>query len=82
MNTIPHSASTIADSGDEGLGKGPRRTRLINREAVRELLLELAKKRAHSFTRVSEETLIGANEAVRAFLVGHVNRVPSKGKTL
>jgi hypothetical protein len=62
--------------------KGPKKTRLINRAAVRELALELAKKRAHKFSRVSEETLIGANEAVRRYLAEHVSRVPSKGKTL
>ena len=67
---------------DESQCKGPRKTRLINREAVRELTLELAKKRAHRFTRVSEETLMGANEAVRQYLVSHVSRFPSKGKTL
>jgi hypothetical protein len=56
---------------------------LINATAVREFLLEHAgKTRAKKFTRVSEDTLIAANAALRYWLISHVQRMPSKGKTL
>lgn len=56
---------------------------LINREHTRQFLLATAKKnRAHKFTRVSEETLRLANEMLRQWCIGHVNRMPSKGRTL
>ena len=59
-------------------------TRLLCRQAVRELLLELARRERpfHKFTRVSEETLITANEHLRVYLIGVVKRLPSKGKTI
>jgi hypothetical protein len=59
-------------------------TPLLCREHVREFLLDLAKQERpfHNFTRVSEETLIAAQGAVRTFLVNHVKRMPSKGRTL
>jgi len=81
-NTPTPDAALLDTAAESHTCKGPRKTRLINREAVRELALELAKKRAHRFSRVSEDTLIQANDAVRRFLVDHVSRFPSKGKTL
>lgn len=58
-------------------------TLLINREHVRKFLLDFAKQhRAHKFSRVSEETLRLANEMLRQWCIGHVNRMPSKGQTL
>jgi hypothetical protein len=58
-------------------------TLLINREHVRRFLLETAKaRRAHKFSRVSEETIRLANEMLRHWCVSHVNRMPSKGQTL
>lgn len=59
-------------------------TPFLCRSAVRELLLELAKRERpfHKFTRVSEETLITANEHLRVYLIGVVKRLPSKGKTI
>jgi len=59
------------------------KTPLINREHVRQFLLDQAgKTRAHRYTRVSEDTLIAANEHLRHFLVQHVAKMPSMGKTL
>jgi hypothetical protein len=55
----------------------------LNATAVREFLLEHARKtRAKKFSRVSEDTLIAANEALRQWMISHVQRMPSKGKTL
>ena len=58
-------------------------TPLINRTAVKALLLETAKaNRAHKFTRVSAETLNEINERVRQACVAKVSRIPSCGKTI
>ncbi len=58
-------------------------TRFLNRSAVREFLLEHAKQtRAHKYTRVSEETLIEANEVVRQWVVRKVSSLPSCGRTI
>jgi hypothetical protein len=64
--------------------KAPNPTPLLCRSAVRELLLELARRERpfHKWTRVSEDTLITANEHLRVFLIGHIKRLPSKGKTI
>ncbi|HEV2391061.1 MAG TPA: hypothetical protein VG146_01725 [Verrucomicrobiae bacterium] len=70
------------DGGEPAVARGISKTPLINREHVRALLLDLAKARAHKYTRVSEETLLTVNEIVRAHCVYHVGRFPSKGKTL
>jgi hypothetical protein len=58
-------------------------TCFLNREAVRDFLLEQAAgTRAHKFERVSSETLHQVNEEVRRFMIGVVRRLPSKGKTI
>jgi hypothetical protein len=67
--------------------RGPQHvnaTPLLCRSKVRELALDVSKQLRpfNKFNRVSEETLIAANEAVRAFVVGHVKRMPSRGRTL
>lgn len=63
--------------------RGLNPTRLLNRAAVREFLLEQARlTRAHEFTRVSEETLIEINEVVRSHCAAIVRRLPSAGKTI
>jgi hypothetical protein len=58
--------------------------RLINKSAVRSLLLDSAKqlRPANKFRRVSSDTLLKLNEVVRAAAVGHVKSFPSKGVTL
>ena len=59
-------------------------TPLLCRSKVRDLALDLARQLRpfNKFNRVSEETMIAANEAVRQFLEGHVKRMPLKGRTL
>jgi hypothetical protein len=58
-------------------------TCFLNREAVRDFLLEQAAgTRHHKFERVSGETLHQVNEEVRRFMIGLVRRLPSKGKTI
>lgn len=59
-------------------------TPLLCRAAVRRLLLDVAAQHRpfNKFNRVSESTLIEANEAIRSWCVQHVKRAPSKGVTL
>lgn len=58
-------------------------TPLINVKNGKAFLLEEAKRtRAHTFTRVSKQTMIDANEALRQWYLNHIKRMPSKGKTL
>ena len=58
-------------------------TPLINRESVRKFLLDTAmSNRTHKFERVSEDTLLQAHEMLRTWCIHHVNRFPSRGKTL
>ncbi len=76
-DAIPSAAES------QSVAHGVRKTPLINREQVRRRLLEhAAATRAQKFTRVSEETLLNLNEALRAAIVYHVAHFPSKGETL
>jgi len=84
MNTIAHPSSDTqelaAESQPEVLIK---KLPLINRSEVREFLLHWANtNRSHQWSRVSEETLTSAHEALRAWLINHARKFPSKGKTL
>jgi hypothetical protein len=55
---------------------------LINRRKVKEFTLEMAKTRAHKFTRVSGEFYITCETQLKTFIRGHVQRHPSVGKTI
>ena len=55
---------------------------LINRKKVKEFALEMAKHRAHKFTRVGSEFLVKCEANLREFIRGQVHRLPSKGKTI
>lgn len=84
----PASAKGEVTKGTAGIEmKGRPRalnaTCFLNRAVVRDFLLERARRtRAHKFTRVSNETLVKLNEILRAAMLGHVARFPSKGKTI
>ena len=55
---------------------------LINRRKVKEFALEMAKHRAHKFTRVGSEFLIKCEANLKEFIRASVHRLPSKGKTI
>lgn len=55
---------------------------LINRKHVREFALELAKSRAHRFTRVGDDFFLKCEGQLKAFIRPEVHRHPSVGKTL
>ena len=56
--------------------------RLINRKHVREFALEMAKSRAHKFTRVGGDFFLKCEGQLKAFIRSEVHRHPSVGKTL
>ena len=55
---------------------------LLNRKHVREFALEMAKSRAHKFTRVGAEFFLRCEGQLKAFIRSEVQRHPSVGKTL
>ncbi len=58
------------------------KVRLINKKHVKEFALEMAKDRAHKFTRVGGDFLLKCEGQLKAFIRGHVRALPSKGKTI
>ncbi len=58
------------------------KVRLINRKHVKEFALEMAKRRAHKFTRVGGEFFLKCEGNLKEFIRNQVQRHPSKGKTI
>ncbi len=56
--------------------------RLINRKHVREFALEMAKSRAHKFTRVGDDFFLKCEGQLKAYIRSEVQRHPSVGRTL
>jgi hypothetical protein len=54
----------------------------INKARVRRLLLDLAKKRSHKFTRVSDTVYFEAHSMIVTWAMRKVMEQPSKGKTI
>jgi hypothetical protein len=55
---------------------------MINRRKVKLFALEIAKSRAHKFTRVGSEFYVKCEANLKQFIQGQVQRHPSKGKTI
>ena len=55
---------------------------LINRSKVKAFALEMAKGRAHKFTRVGRDFFIKCEGNLKQFIRNYVHRLPSKGKTI
>jgi len=55
---------------------------LINRRKVKEFTLEMAKHRAHKFTRVGSSFFVKCEANLREYIRNSVHRLPSKGKTI
>ena len=55
---------------------------LINRGRVKQFTLEMAKSRAHKFTRVGSEFLLKCEGHLKAYIRDYIHRLPSKGKTV
>ena len=61
---------------------GEVKVRLINRKHVKDFALEMAKHRAHKFTRVGGPFFIQCEANLKTFIANYVQRLPSKGKTI
>jgi hypothetical protein len=55
---------------------------LINRKQVKAFAIEMAKGRAHTFTRVGGDFLLKCESQLKEFIRGYVRRLPSNGKTI
>ncbi len=55
---------------------------LINRSKVKQFALDMAKGRAHKFTRVGSDFYVKCEGQLKAFIRSHVRSPPSKGKTI
>ncbi len=58
------------------------KVRLLNRKNVRQFALEMAKHRAHRFTRVGGDFFLKCEGQLKAFIRSEVQRHPSVGRTL
>ncbi len=58
------------------------KVRLINKKHVKQFALEMAKGRAHKFTRVGGDFLLQREGNLKEFIRNSVRRLPSKGKTI
>jgi hypothetical protein len=55
---------------------------LINKKHVKMFALEMARGRAHKFTRVGGDFYVKCEANLKEFIRGHVHRLPSVGKTI
>lgn len=55
---------------------------LLNRKQVRQFALEMAKHRAHKFTRVGGDFFLKCEGQLKAFIRSEVQRHPSVGRTI
>lgn len=78
------AAQAAVDATIEKQRETVNATPLLCRSAVREFLLEAGRQHRpfNKFSRVSEDTLLAANAALRAWCVSRVKSAPSKGVTL
>ncbi len=58
------------------------KVRLVRKKHVREFALEMAKGRAHQFTRVGGEFFIRCEARLKEFIRSEIRGLPSKGKTI
>ena len=56
--------------------------RLLNKKHVKEFALQMAKDRAHKFTRVGGEFLLKCEGRLKDYIRTYVRQLPSKGKTI
>ena len=61
---------------------GEIKVRLINRKHVKEFALDMAKHRAHKFSRVGGAFFLKCDVHLKNFISDYVRRLPSKGKTI
>ncbi len=55
---------------------------LINRSKVKQFALEMAKSRAHKFTRVGGDFIAKCEGHLKNYIRDYISRLPSKGKII
>jgi hypothetical protein len=55
---------------------------ILNKSKFKRATLDIASKRHHKFTRVSEEFINRAEYMLTRWLMDHISQLPSKGKTI
>jgi hypothetical protein len=58
------------------------KVKLISKKHVKQFALDMAKNRAHKFTRVGGDFFIKCEANLKEFVRNYVQRLPSKGKTI
>ncbi len=58
------------------------KVKLINRRQVKQFALDMAKSRAHKFTRVGGDFFLKCEGNLKEFIRSYVQSLPSKGKTI
>lgn len=58
------------------------KVKLVSKKHVRRFALDMAKSRAHKFTRVGGEFFLKCEANMKEFIRNYVQRLPSKGKTI
>ena len=58
------------------------KVKLISKKHVKQFALDMAKARAHKFTRVGGQFFIKCEANLKEFIRHYVQRLPSKGKTI
>jgi len=55
---------------------------ILNKAKFKRTALEIAGKRHHKFTRVSDQFVNRAENMLTSWLLSHILQLPSKGKTI
>lgn len=55
---------------------------ILNKTKFKQTALEIAGKRHHKFTRVSDQFVNRAEHMLTSWLLSHISQLPSKGKTI
>jgi hypothetical protein len=55
---------------------------LVHKKQVKQFALDMARSRAHKFTRVGGDFYVKCEANLREFIRNSVHRLPSKGKTI
>ncbi len=58
------------------------KVKLISKTHVRRFALDMAKTRAHKFTRVGGDFFIKCEANLKEFVRNYISHLPSKGKTI
>lgn len=58
------------------------KVKLVSKKHVRAFALEMAKSRAHKFTRVGGDFHVKCEVNLREFIRNYIHRLPSVGKTI